>query len=340
MRFQLRSQQDIIDFTNGCCFFGTGGGGDPAFGQKILKEAGKTIEVIDVEDLPDNAMTVCPFLMGPSGQENMRLQKELGLNKKCVSNMPLMATILLLEQEQASVNAIIPIEVGGAATACAAATAAALGVPLVDGDYAGGRSLPEITQMLPSLNGLSFCPLMSVDAFGNQVLIRKAINNKMEECLGKKIAGASGGLAGQAGLLQPLARVKTSICKGTLSRAFRLGQSIRQATEAGNPMIPNIIEHTGAQFVIKGTVTECKSYEKDGYTFGEQVIRENGNQVKITFKNEYLELWKNEEPFAKSTHLICVVQYPSGQPLLNSQVKEGDSVAVFTINNSVNICQR
>lgn len=35
----LKSKQDIEDFTNGCCFFGTGGGGDPKFGQKMLEDA-------------------------------------------------------------------------------------------------------------------------------------------------------------------------------------------------------------------------------------------------------------------------------------------------------------
>lgn len=33
---KLTAQQDIKDFTIGRCFFATGGGGDPKFGQKIM----------------------------------------------------------------------------------------------------------------------------------------------------------------------------------------------------------------------------------------------------------------------------------------------------------------
>jgi len=45
---KLMNQQDLEDFTNGCCFFGTGGGGNPEFGQKMLRDAldaGKEIKV-------------------------------------------------------------------------------------------------------------------------------------------------------------------------------------------------------------------------------------------------------------------------------------------------------
>lgn len=36
--FELKTKQDIIDFANGCCFFGCGGGGDPEAGIKALSE--------------------------------------------------------------------------------------------------------------------------------------------------------------------------------------------------------------------------------------------------------------------------------------------------------------
>lgn len=334
MRFQLRSQQDIIDFTTGCCFFGTGGGGDPQFGCKMLQEvlnAGKIINIVDVSDIDPDVWTASAFLMGSSGPDNVFMQKKLGLLQRTVRNMPYEATRLLQEQAKVQLGAIIPLEIGGASTACAAATAAMLGIPLVDGDYAGGRALPEISQMLPSLYGINFCPLMSVDAFDNQVYIQKAVNGTMEERLGKLSAGASYSLAGQAGMLQPYAKIKASIFPGSLSRSLLLGKAIREAAEAGNPMIPNIVEHAKARFLLTGTVIETTAQEINGYYIGEQTIQGNGDQIKIWFKNEYLQLWKNDEPFVSSPDLICVVDYPSGKPLLNTQIKKGDNVAIFAI---------
>lgn len=61
----ITTNQQIEDFTRGCCFFATGGGGDPLFGQKMLREAldaGKQICIIDAKELPDEAWTICPYL--------------------------------------------------------------------------------------------------------------------------------------------------------------------------------------------------------------------------------------------------------------------------------------
>lgn len=78
MKFELRTHQDIIDFSIGCCFFGTGGGGDPKFGESLLLEvleAGKPMKIVDHSELQDETYTICPFQMGSSGPDNQSLQK-------------------------------------------------------------------------------------------------------------------------------------------------------------------------------------------------------------------------------------------------------------------------
>ena len=76
--FVLLIKQDIEDFTIGCCFFGTGGGGNPKFGQKMLYEAldsGKQIRFIETTSIEDEDWIVCPYLMGTSGPETEEQQK-------------------------------------------------------------------------------------------------------------------------------------------------------------------------------------------------------------------------------------------------------------------------
>ena len=51
---KLTTQQDIQDFTRGCCFFGTGGGGNASFGEKMLQDTidqGKAITIIRQNDV-------------------------------------------------------------------------------------------------------------------------------------------------------------------------------------------------------------------------------------------------------------------------------------------------
>ena len=340
--FELRTEQDIVDFTTGCCFFGTGGGGDPKFGAQLLTEAlnaGKSIRIIESTKLKEDAFTICPFLMGSSGPDTEALQqarKFYGLTEKSVANMSKVAAELLLIQSKVNLEAVVPVEIGGAATASAVATAAWLDIPAIDGDYAGGRSLPEISQFVPAINGLQYCPLFSVDAFNNQVCILQATNQRMVERLGKLIAGASYSLAGQAGLLLPYKKVQASIERGTLSRAFRLGKALREAKTNGNDITKCITEVIGAKLIINGEVVSINGSEKDNYYIGEHIIEDKHasqqKRVKIWFKNEYLQLWLNDKPHITSPDFICMINSSTGQPMINSQVKLGDHVLVFAVS--------
>lgn len=341
MDLELKTEQDIIDFTIGCCFFGTGGGGDPLFGQQMLREAleaGKSIRIIEGSKLKDNPYTICPFLMGSSGPVTAELQKAqtfYGLTKKTISNMSKEAAFSLVKHLGVKLSAVVPIELGGAATASAIATAAWLDVPVVDGDYAGGRALPEISQFLPAIHGLSYSPLYSVDAFNNQVCLFQATNSRMEERIGKLIAGASFGLAGQAGLLRPYQEVESCIVKGTLTRAFMVGKTIRESKEKGEIFIDAVKNAASAKLVLRGKIVGNKTEEKDNYYFGEQYIEGKdeyaSSTAKIWFKNEYLQLWLNDKPFVTSPDFICVMSFPEGRPMINSQIKIGDEVAVFAV---------
>src|SRR4030042_1355841 len=77
---------------------------------------------------------------------------------------------LLLHQLEAGRGlrgeAIVPGETGGSAVPAALAAALEFGVPVVDGDYAGGRAIPEVPQALPELKGIPVCPLSFVPRWG------------------------------------------------------------------------------------------------------------------------------------------------------------------------------
>lgn len=279
----LSSHQDIIDFTVGCCFFANGGGGDPKFGAAMLTQAldmEKVIRIIDCDDIDPQAYTVCPFLMGSSGPDTSELQKSrafYGLTEKTVLNMSAAATKALIAQSNVTLGGIIPIEIGGAATASALATAAWLDVPILDCDYSGGRSFPEISQMLPAIQGLQFTPLYSVDAYNNQVCILKAINSRMEERLGKLIASASFSLAGQAGLLLPFHKVQSSVQKGTLSQAYRLGKVLREASTRGEDVITSLENAINGRLIRIGTIINKTIEKSDSYYLGTITIEGKNN---------------------------------------------------------------
>lgn len=69
----LKNEQDIRDFVRGCTLLGTGGGGLEENGiESLMSElsAGHEIAWIDADDVSDNAITACTFLMGSIASHN------------------------------------------------------------------------------------------------------------------------------------------------------------------------------------------------------------------------------------------------------------------------------
>ena len=203
---RIVNEQDARDFVRGCTFMGTGGGGDPEDGFKWLRSALDEDLVLTFtphEKIDDEAWTVCPFLMGsiaPHTPETKQKMKELGLAEPTVQSVQAEAVRLLEEHARVEIKAIVPIELGGSNTPGALVAGAKLGITVVDGDYTG-RAIPEIPQTTPYLNGLTLWPIASVDRYGNKALILESTGYAMAERIGKFIAAASFGLAGQAGFL-------------------------------------------------------------------------------------------------------------------------------------------
>jgi DUF917 family protein len=335
--FTLSTEQDIKDFTIGCCFFGTGGGGNPEFGQKMLMDvltAGKQINIIDINELNDEAWIVCPYLMGTSGPETEEVRaakQKYALTKETVANMPTAATKLLLQESKTTVqlSAIIPYEIGGAATSSAVATAAWLNVPVIDTDFVG-RSVPEATQMLPAIYGMDLCPTASSDAFGNETIIYKTINRHITERIGKYLASASFGLIGQATLLRPAKQLKSFMLGKTLSNALKVGQTLRMHSGNTSNLKTALNQLIKSQVIFEGVISEFSGHDEEGYYVGEIIISGADNTtLKIWFKNENHIAWLNGVALLTSPDLISLVDQLTHTSYVNNQLKIGLNVIVF-----------
>ena len=76
----LNDIKAVLDLITGATFLGTGGGGQPEDGRKSLISeinSHKIIELLGVEDIPDNAWTACPFLMGSIAPTTEEKKKEM-----------------------------------------------------------------------------------------------------------------------------------------------------------------------------------------------------------------------------------------------------------------------
>jgi len=334
----IKSDQEIEDFVRGCTFMGTGGGGDPKDGVAWLRAArddGKEITLVNHAEIPDDAWTVCPFLMGsiaPLTEETKKRMKRLGLTRDAYKSIQAESVRLLEDYMGVKVGAIVAIELGGSNTPGAVAAAARLGIPAIDGDYTG-RAIPEVPQTTPYLADLPLWPISSVDRYGNLAVIKESTGYEMAERMGKFLAAASFGLAGQAGFLFKASEMKRVIIPGTLSKCLEIGHSVRTSREAGCDPVKEIIKALDGWFLFEGEVSNKEWEDKEGYYWGTHTIsglgESRGSEFKIWFKNENHISWLNGRPFVTSPDMLIVVNRETGEPFANFAIVEGQHVAVI-----------
>jgi DUF917 family protein len=151
---ELKNEVDIRDFVRGSTFMGTGGGGPQTTGLKFLMDdiqEGRKISWINASEIPDDAWTCVPYYMGsiaPMVPETEIKMKSMGLTEEKVERVLIKAVEELQNYMGIEFDAVVPVELGGINTPAPVDAAIRMGIPIVDGDYAG-RAVPEVIQASP-----------------------------------------------------------------------------------------------------------------------------------------------------------------------------------------------
>lgn len=337
---KLTNIQEATDFVRGCTFYATGGGGLPENGiESLMSEINEKgfVQITDISEIPDDAVAVCPFLMGSIAPHDEATLKEMagfgfidGVNKE---KARLAKAIQELEAYTGvKTTVVVPIELAGANTSGPISAGSSLGMMAVDGDYCG-RAIPEILQITPYLYDRKWLPVASVDEWDNVCIIKKATNLRVVERIGKLISAGAYGLAGQAGFIMSGKELKETVIAGTLSKSYELGKFIREAQEAHLDHIPQkIAEKVGGWVLAEGKRTDFEDEDRIGYYWGTTtILSDAGDEYKIWFKNENHVCWKNGEPFVSSPDLICVVDRHTGEPIPNPKMRQAQDVAIIVL---------
>lgn len=337
---KLTNIQEATDFVRGCTFYATGGGGLPENGiESLMSEISEKgfVQITDISEIPDDAVAVCPFLMGSIAPHDEATIKEMagfgfveGVNKEKARLAKAIQELEAYTGEKTTV--VVPIELAGANTSGPISAASSLGMMAVDGDYCG-RAIPEILQITPYLHDRRWLPVASVDEWDNVCIIKKATNLRVVERIGKLISAGGYGLAGQAGFIMSGKELKETVIAGTLSKSYELGKFIREAQEAHLDHIPQkIAEKVGGWVLAEGKRTDFEDEDRIGYYWGTTTIQSDaGDEYKIWFKNENHVCWKNGEPFVSSPDLICVVDRHTGEPIPNPKMRQAQEVAIIVL---------
>ena len=335
--WKIGSMEDAQDLVYGCCFMGTGGGGGPDIGLDLLRKAldkGRELRLTDPRDLPDDAWVCTGAYVGsiaPPSEEMLALKERLGLERK-VEHEIVQAVKELESYVGIRVSAVAACELGGLNTPAPISAAAALGIPAVDGDYAG-RAIPASVHLKVSIAGKDIWPRAFCDFAGNTTVIKQASSHAMMERIQKHLSMTTIGLIGGAGHLLKGSEMKKLINRGSISRCLRIGKLLREAKGRGKGMAAFVARELEGWVLFQGVV-EKKTWEsKQGYMIGQYDMKGidefRGQSFRVWFQNENMISWLNGKPYVTCPDILSVLNLETGLPPTNDKIDSGDRLAVL-----------
>lgn len=317
---------DLRDIIEGCTVLGTGGGGDPKEGWELIKKEirkGRKFLLASLDEIPSSKIVATPYFVGSLTGGKVKSVYEEGEAARSFR--------LLEEYVGEKFYGVISTELGGANTAVALATAAKLGIPIIDGDPAG-RSVPELQHTTFYIMGLKMAPFSVVTPFGDEAIISRVKNDFQAEKIVRAIAVTMETNVGVTSHPVKGKNIKDSIVKNAISYALKVGRSMRIAKERGEDVIDALVTAGNGFLLFKGVAMRSDWKDKDGFTIGEfelEGIDEfKGEVYRIWFKNENLVSWRNGEVDVTIPDLISVLTL-DGTPVTNPNIREGEEYAVI-----------
>lgn len=336
MGLTLKTRTDVEDLTTGCTFFGTGGGGDKQLGLNMLYphiDAGKKIEIVDVGSIKDDDWLACPYYSGTIAPPTPEIEALRTRFPWDYFEKELAEGLAALESHMGvKFAATVPFELGGVNTPAPIDAAVKHGIPCVDGDYSG-RAVPEICQNTVCVKGYSMAPMALIDWYGNKSIVEHVVNYEMGERISKALSEVAWGRLGNVAFPVKGKDFHKAIIPGTLSKSYNVGRIIRESRESGDDPAAKIVESVGGWVLFRGEVVERSWENREGYMWGETVIKgsgiKSGSRLKVWFKNENHVTWLDDKPWIMSPDIIEIIDSKTGEPITNTDIKKGDNVSVI-----------
>ncbi len=332
------STADLVDLARGAAFLGTGGGGNPYVGRLMvelaMRETGRDVELMDLADVPDDALVIPTAMMGaptciveklPQGLEAVasfrRLEAHLG--RSAFATMPI---------EAGGVNSMIPLVV-----------ALRLGIPVIDADGMG-RAFPELFHETFHIYGVSGTPLVITNDHHDQAVV-DTHDNFMMEWLARGLTIRMGGVAYIAEYPMDGLTAKRASVAGTIGIGLKIGRAIRQAREHHRDPFAHLSATLGetsyrvAKVIFVGKIVEVYRRTAEGFAKGMVRIQEtdvpagrDADLLEIEFQNENLIARAGARVLAVVPDLICILDGETAEPITTEELRYGQRVQVMAVS--------
>jgi len=311
----------IPDLARGAAVLGTGGGGDPHIGALLATQALAThgpVQVVTVDEVPADARVVMVAMMGAP---TVMIEKLPSLDEVTA---PVRALEPLLD---GPITHIACAEVGGVNSTIPIVAAAALGLPLIDGD-AMGRAFPELQMVLPTLSGVAASPMAFADDKGNTGILT-TVDNVWAERIARAACIEMGCSVMISLFPQSGEQLRETMVAGSLSQAAAIGRAIAAARGANEDPVGRAIDELHGRELFAGKVIDVERATTAGFARGRARIESDGSVLELSFQNEHLLAQADGVVLATTPDLIMVLEHDSGEPITTEGLRYGQRVRVI-----------
>ncbi|MDC0601754.1 DUF917 domain-containing protein [Aliiglaciecola sp.] len=323
-QIQELSEQDLVDILVGSCIQSTRNC-DPRQSIDTIQQAlaeGKTFKMISTDGFPDEGMVVAVQGLGGGGAWKHVIERTEKQNLARITEPKKQVVNLLSQHMGKDFTAIVRSEAAGAtatATATALLLAADMGIPTLDASITG-RAVPEVQQSIPWINGIASIPTAIITPWGDEIVIKHAVDEYRVEDIGRAIAVASAGevyitMAPMSGT-----QIKKGVIAGNLSEALLFGKTVREAREASQDPIAALLEVAGGFKLFQGIVTRSDERGERGFNWVdveiEGVGKFKGHQYRVYVKNENIVGWLDGKVNAISPDYIYNLNPTTGESII------------------------
>ena len=326
------NRPDLDDLALGAVFLATGGGGDPHLPKLIadqaLREYGP-VKLLQPGDVDDD-MFVVP--VGSVGAPTVSLELLPSIDEAANTVKAYEAFV------GRKADAIASFEVGGGNSLVPLVAAAALDVPLIDGDGMG-RAFPEAQMMSYAIAGVKPTPALALDYAGNTAIFQTSSTDVYEYHI-RAFAAAAGGMATVAEHAMTGRQLRDAVIPGTLSFTVQLGAVLREHRGSALDMLVPLTDvfstsiYGECRLLFSGKVVDKSTRVIGGYDIGEALIEDfdtPDNVLTLNIKNEFLLARTEQTVLASVPDLIVIVDFETSTPINCERLRFGQRVAVFAV---------
>ncbi len=313
----------------GAGILGTGGGGNPYLGkiEAILHlRAGRTIEVVSLDELPDDAFATT---VGGMGSPTVGIER-VGRGDECLR------ALRALERHVGRVfTHVIPGEIGGSNSMRPMIVAAQAGVPVIDGDGMG-RAFPELQMDTFCIYGVMPTPAALADPRGHEVVFSGLSDANDLERYARAVTIQMGGAAGYASPPMTADDLRRTAIPGTVTLGIEIGRAVLDARAGHVNPVDAALAVTGGERLFHGKIVDVERRMLGGFARGVLVLEGFGSDaqrsMRIDFQNENLIARTGAgEILAVVPDLISLVDADTAEPISTEVVRYGMRVVVLGI---------